>query len=220
MGRTKYSEEERKRIIIHFLQCTREIINFEGIDQVSIRKVAEYAGCNSATIYLYFENVDELITLASMGYLENYCRTLTADMPLMKTSYEAYLHTWRVFSFHAFSSPKVFYHLFFHPHSKPLSEMIARYYKIYPNQVGGSAGPIHDMLLEGELEARNMKVLRPVAEECHLDEEETVLINDLTICYFKKLLEEHGGESGAIATDRATQRMMDAICFLMKHIKE
>ena len=80
MGRSKYSPEERERIITTFIRAAREIVDLEGVENVSIRKVASLAGFNSATIYLYFKDLDELITLASISYLENYCRTLAADI--------------------------------------------------------------------------------------------------------------------------------------------
>ena len=51
MGRMKYTEEERSRIMISFIQATRKIIDTEGIDQVSIRKIANQTGMNSATMY-------------------------------------------------------------------------------------------------------------------------------------------------------------------------
>ena len=72
MGRMKYTEEERSRIMISFIQATRKIIDTEGIDQVSIRKIANQTGMNSATMYLYFSNADVLITIASMSYLEKH----------------------------------------------------------------------------------------------------------------------------------------------------
>ncbi len=217
MGRTKYSEEERSRIIISFLRCTREIIELEGIEHVSIRRVAQCAGFNSATMYLYFKDSDELITLASMSYLENYCRTLTADIPHLKTPYEIYMHTWRVFGQHAFAHPRIFYHLFFYPHSLPLIETVTRYYEIYPNQLAGSDDSIRDMLLEGDLKERNLKVLQPVASKLNLDEKHISMINDLTVCYFKMLLEEHRYENGSIVAERQVQKLLDTVEFLLQY---
>ncbi len=219
MGRYKYSDEERTRIIINFLRCTRDIIDFEGIEHVSIRRISQCAGFNSATIYLYFKDVDELITLACMGYLENYCRTLNADIPHLKTPYEVYMHTWRVFGQHAFANPQIFFHLFFAPHSRPLTELVARYYEIYPNQLGDSDGAIRDMLLSGSLKDRNLKVLRPLAQQLDIDDHKTELINDLTVCYFKMLLEEHRYEVGTIATERQVQRLLETLEFLLSFQK-
>ncbi len=47
----------------YFIDATNEIIENEGIESVTIRKVANLAGYNSATIYNYFENLDHLIFL-------------------------------------------------------------------------------------------------------------------------------------------------------------
>lgn len=215
MGRTRYSEEERNKIITNFIRCTREIIDLEGVEQVSIRKVAQAAGFNSATLYLYFQDADELITLASMSYLENYCRTLAADIQHMEDPYQIYLHTWKVFCLHAFSRPTVFYHLFYHPHSKPLEETVARYYQIYPMQLSGASGPVRDMLLAGTLEERNRKILCSLGERGYFPGEQMELINDLTICYFRKLLEESCGQEGTLVQQEKTQQLLGAIHFMI-----
>lgn len=44
MGRNRYTPQERNKITATFIRCTREIIDLEGIQQVSIRKVAQTAG--------------------------------------------------------------------------------------------------------------------------------------------------------------------------------
>ena len=217
MGRAKYSEDERERIIVLFIRATREIVDMEGIEQVSIRKVAAKTGFNSATMYLYFKDLDELVTLASVSYLENYCRTLSADIPLMNTALEIYIHTWEVFCQYAFTYPSVFYHLFYKPHSAPLEETIQLYYKIYPHQLDNISGTLYEMLHSGTLESRNLKVLAPLAEEKLISPDSVELINDLTVCYFRKLLEEKCEQTGALASERQTARLLDCIHFLLKN---
>ena len=219
MGRNRYTPQERNKITATFIRCTREIIDLEGIQQVSIRKVAQTAGLNSATLYLYFDDADELITLASMSYLENYCRTLAADIPQLQSAYEIYLHTWKVFCLHAFSHPLIFNHLFFRPHSKPLAETVLRYYEVYPSQLAVTDGPVREMLLAGDLVTRNQKVLAPLAQEGFFPAEHLPLINDLTICYFRKLLEECGTQAGTLANQQQTERMLAAIEFLTVNSK-
>ena len=73
MGRTRYTEEERGKIMTLFIQAAREIIDSEGLGKLSIRKIANLTGMNSATLYLYFPDSDVLTTMALMGYLETYC---------------------------------------------------------------------------------------------------------------------------------------------------
>ena len=163
--------------------------------------------------------VKDLITLASMSYLENYCRTLAADIPRLQNAYEIYLHTWKVFCLHAFSHPLIFNHLFFRPHSKPLEETVLRYYEVYPSQLAVTDGPVREMLLAGDLATRNQKVLAPLAQEGFFPAEHLPLINDLTICYFRKLLEECGAQAGTLANQQQTERMLAAIEFLTVNSK-
>ena len=187
--RVKYSEVERDKIIATFIGAAREIIETEGIDKLSIRRVASFTGYSSATIYLYFPNADALVTLACMSYLEKYCRAIAADMDKMRTNLDAHMHTWEVFSRFAFSNPNIFYHLFYTPHTVPLRETVDTYYKLYPHQLDDLEGPVYDMLLGGTLEERCMKVLWPLAEERNISFEDCEMINDISICYFRKLLE-------------------------------
>ena len=216
MGRMKYTEEERSRIMISFIQATRKIIDTEGIDQVSIRKIANQTGMNSATMYLYFSNADVLITMASMGYLEKYCRTLAADMTKMTTPEEVLRHTWDVFCRYAFEFPDIFYHVFFGQHSVPLTDIIDEYYGLFPEQLHNISGPIFDMLHEGLLSERSWKVLWPVAEDRGLTEQDARVINDMLVSYFRFLLEERRRESeGMLKSEELIEKLKTALSILI-----
>ena len=47
----------------YFVDATAEIIEEEGLENVTIRKVADKAGYNSATIYNYFSEISHLLFL-------------------------------------------------------------------------------------------------------------------------------------------------------------
>ena len=216
LGRMKYTEEERSRIMISFIHATRKIIDAEGIEQVSIRKIAALTGMNSATMYLYFSSADVLITMASMSYLEEYCRTLAEDMPKMHTPEDTLLHTWDVFSRYAFASPDIFYHIFFETHSVSLSEIIDQYYSLFPEQLHNIDGPVLDMLHEGLLSERSWHVLRPVAEQRGMKEEDARIVNDMLVSYFRFLLEERrANPDGALTDDTLIRKLKQAIGLLL-----
>ena len=217
MGRTKYSEEERDHILISFIRAAREILDAEGIESISIRKIAGLTGLNSATMYLYFPNVDVLVTMACMGYLEKYCRTLAADMQLMESNRDAFLHTWEVFCKYAFDQPKVFRHIFFSPHTVPLNEIVDEYYRLFPGQLSNIRGNVYEMLHCGSLPERCWKVLWPLAEELGIGRKEAELINDLSLCYFRSLLEERCQDAdGMLKSAQLSQKMHDALEFLLR----
>ena len=52
---------KKKRVMMYFIEATQELILDEGLEKLSIKKIAEKAGYNSATIYNYFENLEVLI---------------------------------------------------------------------------------------------------------------------------------------------------------------
>ena len=214
MGRVKYSDVERDKIISTFIGAAREIIETEGIDKLSIRRVASFTGYSSATIYLYFPNADALITLACMSYLEKYCRAIAEDMDKMQTNLDAHMHTWEVFSRFAFNSPEIFYHLFYTAHSLPLRETVDSYYKLYPHQLDDIQGPVYEMLLGGSLEERCLKVLWPLAQERGISRKDCELMNDLSICYFRKLLERCIHEDCEVEALLAD--MMNCLEYLLK----
>ena len=190
MGRNKYSPAARKKIIGTFIEITRKIIDDKGIDAVSIRKVASEAGYSSATMYIYFKDLDELITLSSIGYLQDYVSQLAQDSERMKNAEDLYFHVWDLFCRNSFAHAPIFKHLFFVEHSTPLDELIKEYYSIFPNELDNISGTVLSMLLMGDLHERTLIQLKPFGLELDYSEEELILINDITISYYRSLLEE------------------------------
>ena len=217
MGRMKYTEEERSQIMIAFIRATRQIIDEEGIEQVSIRKIAGLTGLNSATIYLYFSSADVLTTMASMSYLEGYCRTLAEDQTRMHTPEDVLLHTWDVFGRYAFAYPDIFYHIFFEPHSSSLTEIIDQYYALFPEQLQNIDGPVFDMLHEGQMSERSWHVLWPVARQRGMTEQDARIINDMLVSYFRFLLEERRRDANGKITDtQLTEKLKQALTIMIR----
>lgn len=55
---------KRKRIMIYFIEAAEKLIRQNGIENLSIRKIATEAGYNSATIYNYFNDLEQLTMFA------------------------------------------------------------------------------------------------------------------------------------------------------------
>lgn len=216
MGRAKYTEEKRHDIILQFLSCTRRVIEQEGIEQVSIRRIARCAGFAATTLYMYFQDADEMLTLASMSYLEQCYHDLLNELPELRTPYEIYRQSWRVYARHAFTNPQIFYHLLFHPHTRPMRDTIARYYdEIYPGLPAATDETVCKMMLDGNLRGHNLRILRPLAQSCGMEEPEIRLLGDVTDSYFKMLLEERC--AGQSDPETQTERMLTLVEYLLKH---
>jgi AcrR family transcriptional regulator len=53
---------KNQRVKSYFIQAAKEIILSEGVENVSVRKVADRAGYTFTTIYNYFKDVNELLS--------------------------------------------------------------------------------------------------------------------------------------------------------------
>lgn len=216
MARTKYTSEVRDQIAVRFIAAAREIIETEGIEGITVRKIASLANCNSAKLYFYFKDLDEVITMASMSYLEKYTRTLVNDLAELPTNYDIFMHTWEVFSVYAFNNPTMFYQIFFTHHSTSLKKMIEEYYRLFPYQFSQVNESIKRMLFSGSLQERNLEILKLLAEEDLIDEENMELINELMLSYFYSLLRQRMQITGGlIEMERFKNRFMHSLHFLL-----
>ncbi len=190
MGRAKYSQEKRDEIVSSFVAATIDIMKNEGVDDVSIRRVSSRAGYSSATLYLYFEDLNELVSLASVFYLRNYVKEIAETGGNANRSLEeTYRYTWDVFTRHALNKPEIYLNLFYGPNSDSLDEMVREYYKLFPAELESIQAPLLGMLESGSLLQRNIAVLRPYGEELGLSGQEIELANEITVAYFRSLLE-------------------------------
>lgn len=203
-------------MISMFIKTTREIIDTEGIDQVTIRSVAKICGYNSATLYHYFDDVDELITLSCMSYLEDYCRAWAQELKTPRTDLDTYVFTWELYGKYAFKYPHIFNRIFFYNHKKPLSESIRLYYEVFPDQLENISGAINDMLRGGSLIERDYPVLRPLADAGLIRREDIELISILAVCHFRNLLEEKCALGDKIDDDSLIAKQTRAVHFLLR----
>ena len=57
--------QQRYHSMAHFIQVAIQIIQEEGLNALSIRKVAQRAGYNSATLYYYFSNFYAILSISN-----------------------------------------------------------------------------------------------------------------------------------------------------------
>lgn len=190
MGRTKYSPEEINAIMTSFVTATKEVIESEGIEAASIRRVSSVAGFSSATLYLYFEDMNELIAMSLISYLSDYVGDIIESTPESESSEDAYLRSWELFCMHAFAHPSVYLNLFYGPQSGKIDEIAKKYYELFPGELEQATGTMLNMLGYGNLLKRNRAVLTSFATDLGFSEHEIDLINELTIAYFRSFLQK------------------------------
>ncbi|SHJ86960.1 transcriptional regulator, TetR family [Dethiosulfatibacter aminovorans DSM 17477] len=181
-------ELKRIRMMRYFIDAAIKIIDEEGIDNLTIRKVADMAGYNSATIYNYFENLDHLVSYAAVSYLKDYYLTLDEYISEGKDSYERFILVWRKFCIHSFKRPKIYKTIFFANTKQTFAEIFNDYFRIYPLDFGKHDNYTLPMLKERDIYARNKAILIPMVEDGILDGELVEELNDLVLIIYRGVL--------------------------------
>lgn len=207
MGRSKYTPETRNAVMASFVTAMKGIIDESGLEGTSIRRVSLATGYSSATLYLYFEDINELIMMSLVSYLSDYVSDIVESTPENESPEEAYRRSWQLFCKHAFAHPAIFLNLFYGPQSSKLNIIAKKYYELFPEELKQASGTMFDMLERGSLLERNRIILSSLADELGLTEHEADLANDLTLSFFHSFLTEaaqnnYTEEQGIALTDR------------------
>ncbi|MCS5420986.1 MULTISPECIES: TetR/AcrR family transcriptional regulator [Psychrilyobacter] len=178
-----------------FIDTTVTIIKEEGIEKVSIRKIAKITGYNSATLYTYFKNLDYLILLSSLKFLKECIEGLNDYIIEAKNPLEESVLIWEFFCKCSFKRPKIYSSIFFsnldyNQKNIENSCVLEEFYKIYPEDIPTSFTKFENIILKLDLYERNKEVLINLVDERFITLDKIEPINDLQLLIYKGLLEE------------------------------
>lgn len=202
---------QRQRMMRYFIKAAAELLEEEGIENITIRKVANRAAYNSATLYNYFEGLDHLIFFALIKYTRNYVLALSEAIRPELSPYQVYLRTWECFCLHAFQNPQCFYRLFFTQKDGMLSRALREYYDLFPEELQNQSPMILDMLCEADIFARNHKLLRATVPEGEADDRRISTVNSLVIYAFQGLLYDELHQRDQRTPQQLTRDMMEMV---------
>jgi AcrR family transcriptional regulator len=225
MGRPSMSEESIRANKVMIIRAAMDMIRESGIQSVSARPLGARVGMNSALIYRYFRDIDEVILFACVHVLQEYSEEMVSASRLIPALTEGsdhsepddkqiYLLSWELFCKHAFSNPDEYTYLFFSKHSAELERIIKEYYVLFPHEQADDSDIILEaMFRTSNLASRNLFLLIPVLDGKHT-EQEIILINDITVSFFYSLLSQLSVHDEGATAESQTQRMLHACRFL------
>ncbi|MFT8318139.1 MAG: TetR/AcrR family transcriptional regulator [Sporolactobacillus sp.] len=172
----------------YFVDATVAIIEEEGMEAVTIRKVADRAGYTSATIYNYFDELSHLIFFASMRFLKDYTKELSYYMDHGKNSLEKYLKTWECFCKHSFHKPQIYKALFISDLGSHPEELLKTYYNMNNNDWVNLSKEVKTLCMEYNIGKRNRIILEMAAKEGLVNADHLDDINDMAILIWKGMM--------------------------------
>lgn len=204
---------KQERIMRYFVEAAHNVIREEGVQGVTIRKVADLAGYTSATLYNYFDDIFHLIFLASITHLEPYHRRLPKHIKWCTNSIERFMATAECFCEFAFADAEAYELLFFKHDSDKLALYSGQYYELYPELATmDSATPLARVFKSSDMHQRSRIQLEDCVAEGFFCAKDVEDFNDMTLMVFKCMLEKV--RTGALSPEESTDKMIRYYCQL------
>ena len=222
MGRPAMSPDAIRTNKISIIQAAIDMIRESGMQSVSARSLGAKVGINSALIYRYFKDIDEVILFACVHVLHEYLEEMVkasaaiADLTDEDYANKVYMLSWELFSKHAFSNPNEYLTLFFSRHSAELETVIKEYYELFPQERKDDEDIVlQAMFRTSNLTSRNLMLLIPVLTG-KVSEQEIIMINEITIAYFYSLLIHLAYDDPSVTSESQIKRMLNACRYLAR----
>ncbi|MCH4886120.1 TetR/AcrR family transcriptional regulator [Acidaminobacter sp. JC074] len=179
---------QRQRTKRIFIESAAEIIEKEGFEALTIRKVADLAAYNSATLYNYFDNLEHLRSLSALIFMKDYTDELDQCIVGCETAYEVNEAVWLCFYKHSFLKPEVFHSIFGNSVNKKHNSYINEFYELFPDHLTTQSESVKGMLTGENLFDRTMFLLKACADEGYFNEEDLEDIYELLFFIYQGML--------------------------------
>lgn len=158
---------------------THEMLKTKSPEELSIRTIAAACDCTGTVVYKHFENLDHLLLIASVRFLENYVIELEAVLNSNTDSLEMLYEMWRVFAKYAFANVEVFELLFWGKYKDRLSDAIFEYYQIFPEKWENLDGLFTSIFFNNDLKERNYIMQRRTAAMGYFAHKDLRMLSDM-----------------------------------------
>lgn len=148
-----------------YIEAAYELLVRDGLEGVSIRKVAEELGCSSAALYRHFPDIDKLVAVASIRFLRDYIEDAAVLSKVELNPLELNLQLWECLAYYSFRNADIFENLFFSNGSTELYGTAAReYFEVYPEDISGLKDFMYEMFTNTTIAERDRILLNRAVE--------------------------------------------------------
>lgn len=184
------ADAQKRQKRIQFINAAKELIDLEGFQNVSIRKIAQRAGFHNSTLYLYFQDLNQLLMLASMKYFGEYSHALNHLSHEARTPIEQFIKIWNYFFDTVLEEPLVFYNFFFGKDSDNLYNIMNTYYELFPEEREYFSDDIEIMYFGRNLTERSLHLLKILlSEDTAVTPDNLEILNEISVAYCKYKIE-------------------------------
>lgn len=185
---TTRKDIQRARMWRYFIEAAVDVIENEGIRNVTIRKIAGHAGFTSSTAYNYFRDLSHLKFFASMRFTADYIEVLPAYMNKGTNTIEKWLYAWKCFCIHSFEQPEIYSVIFMEDLGSTPEEFLDEYYRIYKEDLIGLPEAIKPLVMEHSFAKRSATYIQSAVDEGMLAQKDVNFAADITLMIWKGMI--------------------------------
>lgn len=197
----------------YFLDAATELIESEGMQGVTIRKIAERAGYTSSTAYNYFKDLSHLKFFAAMRFTKGYTDELPSYVDKGKNTVERWLYAWECFCKHSFANPHIYSVIFMEDLGDSAQTMLKAYYDIFAEDLLALPDELQPIIVEHSFAKRSTLYIQHAVEEDFIQEQDVETISDLTFMVWV-------GTMNTYINHRRNWSTEQAIDYTLTYVKE
>ena len=202
-----------------YIQTTYNMIVSEGLEQVSIRKIAKKLNCSSASLYRHFESLEHLMSFASIKFLQPYIDDLKFVVPKNEQEIDTYYRIWESFAMFSFLNPKIYNGIFFGQYSSNLSKTIKMYYTMFSSEITDIGDIISLFIMESNFNKRDLILLENCTKKEKFTKSDIQLISTLCVYLYKGMLKTVLEKVENESVEKLVYYLMDGIHFIVDSVK-
>lgn len=202
------------------VRVTYEILQTTAPEKITIRDIAEAADCTSAVIYRHFDNLEHLLLVSSIKFLEDYIVELQDVSNQTLDPIETELTMWHVFAKYAFKNVDAFLLMFWGSNKEKLGDMIYEYYQMFPDNWKHLNGLYTVVFFSNDLKERNRVILSRAAAAGYLKSEDVPLLSNLQCDFMYGMLmglKASYREPGV--AEEATEQFIQTLTSIQNHYR-
>ncbi len=208
---------KQKRILLYFIEATQSIIERDGFDNVTIRKISKEAGYNSATLYNYYEDLDHLLQFACVEYLIQYQKKLVKRIRNLTNPKDIYFATWILFAEECYEHPKVYYHLFFSKHKNKIYKTFYQYLDLFEIKYDSvPTQKVFSFITLPDLVKRHTILLESLAEHGFIENDHISVKAGMLIMIFESMLGAIRNEPDIYSKEDFTNKILQYSKILLR----
>ncbi len=177
-----------------YIEAAYELLARDGLEGVSIRKVADEVGCSSAALYRHFPDIDKLVAVASIRFLRDYIEDARLLSKVDLNPLELNLQLWECLAYYSFRNADVYDNLFFGMSEGDMyATAIKEYFTEYPEDLSGLKDFMLDMFKNATIAERDSILLNRAAQSGMLSRDAAAYLCKIDTYLFRGMLADVRG---------------------------